>query len=487
MEEIYSSNLITSISEVHNFLLRLSQKNESGQSISYEERRLLNEGLETVFWLTKLKVLSVQDSILLERAFRFGENVIFEKLLHFGNYYYSKQKLIRGNFEEKEKILRRTNVETASFLSRVRAFQLKISGIGGSTDDYFVERLPQLLKGISYAIDKNLTGIYIPIIYNLCNLHQTIIAYQQSGHNKYDTDALFLNIIELLKSALNKRDCENLLNKNLQLKFFVELQRFLHAENYDKKYTIPDHLALFEMPAISIEYQLRLLTSFYFLCDERFITLFESFVSEHARKLYSFRTIEQIILARCLGFYLHSKKNAQRLECGIRVPTEKIRLRENLNKIFNGFDQVEHVVVNKHELELLLGYNDNTLREKVAKTIRGVPQAEIEREMRKPHGVFEIADMELRVEIDGKDVYLCMPFKSGKEITSKSVPVNVMYQITRPFVHFDSCAVVFITAKRASENLMNEIKRTKDKLGFAVEVLEYQELAKVIKYNGVLN
>jgi hypothetical protein len=155
--------------------------------------------------------------------------------------------------------------------------------------------------------------------------------------------------------------------------------------------------------------------------------------------------------------------------------------------LFNGYNQLSSIEISEAELDTLIKYNDEQLRERVAKTIIGVSEAELKREMKKPHGVFEISDMELSVKIDGKKLFLCMPFKSGVEIKKDSVSVDVMYQITRPFVHFNSCAVVFVTAKRVSENLMNEIKRSKDKLGFAIEVLQSTELAKLLKFNNLLN
>jgi hypothetical protein len=167
--------LTHTLNDIQKYIFDTYKQNYQGESISFENRRLLNECLETFYQVISNDICSLQDKILLERAFLMGENVIFEKLLHFGNYYYSKETLIRKDFEEKESILRKTNVETSSFLNRIRAYELRISNIGGSTDDYFVGRLPQLLDGISYAVDKNIDGLCIPILYNLLNLHQTII------------------------------------------------------------------------------------------------------------------------------------------------------------------------------------------------------------------------------------------------------------------------------------------------------------------------
>lgn len=95
--------------------------------------------------------------------------------------------------------------------------------------------------------------------------------------------------------------------------------------------------------------------------------------------------------------------------------------------------------------------------------------------------------MEIPIKLNNERFFLCMPFKSGLEIPSKTVPENISYQIFRPFIHFDKTVVIFITAKRCSQNLMNYIKRMQDKLGWPIAVIENEELAKLLKVNGELN
>ena len=94
--------------------------------------------------------------------------------------------------------------------------------------------------------------------------------------------------------------------------------------------------------------------------------------------------------------------------------------------------------------------------------------------------------MEVPIMYGGKKYYLCMPFKSGVEIKSKTVPVEMAYQIVRPFVEFRSCVVVLVTAKKCSENLMNYIKKIKDSLGWPIEVIEENVLAALLIMNGEL-
>lgn len=476
-------HFISSTHEIHRYLLNLYNKNKNGDAVTLGDRRLANESIETLFQIISSQICSFEDTILLKRIFVKTENIVYEKLLHFGNYYYSKQKLIHSEAEEKEGTLYKTNVETASFSSRIRAFQLKISNIGGSTDDYFVERLPQLLDGLSFCIDKNYEYLYIPMLYNILNVHQTIIFYKESKHNQYNIDILFENVIDLIKRLINKDKIKEILEKNIQLSLFVELQRHLYRNTKDIE-PKDQSITISNFNELKAESQLRILSSLYFLSKESFISYFEIFISQHINKLNS--NLEHILFARCCTFYL-SSNGLNHINIGLIESTEKIDLSGNMYTLFNGYNQLSSIEISEAELDTLIKYNDEQLRERVAKTIIGVSEAELKREMKKPHGVFEISDMELSVKIDGKKLFLCMPFKSGVEIKKDSVSVDVMYQITRPFVHFNSCAVVFVTAKRVSENLMNEIKRSKDKLGFAIEVLQSTELAKLLKFNNLLN
>ena len=56
----------------------------------------------------------------------------------------------------------------------------------------------------------------------------------------------------------------------------------------------------------------------------------------------------------------------------------------------------------------------------------------------------------------------------------------------RPFAYFDNCVVIFVTAKKCSEPLMNEIKLMKEKFNWSIGVLEYESLAALLKLNGQL-
>ena len=79
-----------------------------------------------------------------------------------------------------------------------------------------------------------------------------------------------------------------------------------------------------------------------------------------------------------------------------------------------------------------------------------------------------------------------MPFKSGKEIKTNTVPVDIAYQIIRPFMYFPNCIVVFITAKPCSQHLLNYIKLAIATQGWAIEVIQNGELGRLLKINGII-
>jgi len=158
----------------------------------------------------------------------------------------------------------------------------------------------------------------------------------------------------------------------------------------------------------------------------------------------------------------------------------------DLNQVFRGYNKISEATVSEEDITLLRDMDDAQLRQHISKIIIDVDPVILQREAQKPHGSFEISDMEIPLRIEGRELYLCIPVKSGREIKTKTVPEGCASQILRPFLNFDSCVVVFISAKKCSQNLWNYIKRTRDKLNWNIQVIEGEELAKLFKINSLL-
>jgi len=244
-----------------------------------------------------------------------------------------------------------------------------------------------------------------------------------------------------------------------------------------------------KLPDTRVENKLRILSSIYKLDRDLFINFFNSDIFLIIKDIYRSRPgLNNFLLLQCLSFYCLLNPFADGLELDLNpLSNGKIDVPNNLKNIFGNYENSHNQTISGDELNLLISYNDEALRTKLANTIIGVDKNILDREKQKPHGAFEISDMELRIRLNQESYFLCMPFKSGVEIASPTVPESVSYQIFRPFIHFDKTIVIFITAKRCSQNLMNYIKRMQDKLGWGIAVIENEELAKLLKINGQLN
>lgn len=164
-----------------------------------------------------------------------------------------------------------------------------------------------------------------------------------------------------------------------------------------------------------------------------------------------------------------------------------VNIGQFLADTFGEYARIPDVDLEPGDIEKLHRLDDESLRKKIATVLNGVNPVVAEREARKPHGPHEISDMELVVQHgDSHPRRMSIPLKSGVEIRTPTVPVNIAYQIIRPFLYFPNSVVIFVTAKPCSQHLQNYIKLANDALGLAIEVIENEELAKLLKANGLL-
>jgi hypothetical protein len=157
-----------------------------------------------------------------------------------------------------------------------------------------------------------------------------------------------------------------------------------------------------------------------------------------------------------------------------------------MQEVFQGYKAIPTIDLSGEELGGLYTMNDGNLRQAISKILVGVNPVEARREAEKPHSPAEIADMELKVRVGQNRYLLCMPFKSGLEVKTETVPVDIAYQIIRPFMYFPNCVVVFVTAKPCSQYLLNYLKLATETQGWAIEVIQGKELGKLLKLNHLL-
>lgn len=186
-------------------------------------------------------------------------------------------------------------------------------------------------------------------------------------------------------------------------------------------------------------------------------------------------------------YVLLARDRVLKLLSGPEEVSKPMDMSKFLEDTFRGYTEIPNIALDKQEIACLHNLDDDSLRKAIASTLIGVDPVVAQREAEKPHTPAEIADMELPLMIDNELYYLCLPFKSGIEIRTDHVPVAVSYQIIRPFMYFPNCVVVFITAKPCSQYLLNYIKAARATQGWAIEVIQHEELVKLLKANGLLD
>ncbi len=481
--------LIKQVRELQNFLIDKVAKAESGAKITNQEVRLINEALSSLSFIIQNLNIEPHQKIILQKTYRIALDVAYEKLFYYSAYYYSYQKISKGEIYEQQESFFQINVNTATMISVIEGYNNGTTGIGGSTDDYYAERMTRVLWALEYVLKNSLEELLIPSLYVTYNLSQSLSLYLESGHEDYSEKAKgLLNSILKIQSRFHSLDSvKRILSENIQLDIFRIFQNWKQECALAKEKT-PINIEISNLDTLKSENSLRVLSSLFYLDAEQFISLFESkydqIVSEIAKQRVG---LNNFLFVKSLANYLFLKGNDP-IELDLN-PLKKGELdfSKYINDVFKGYQVSASITLTDDDLPRLLNYDDDTLREKVAETILGVDKHILNRESQKPHGVSEISDMEIPLRLEDELYYMCMPFKSGREIPSKTVPVGVSYQIFRPFLHFDNCVVVFVSAKRASQNLMNYIKRMQSKLGWNIAVIENEELAKLLKQNGLLN
>lgn len=154
---------------------------------------------------------------------------------------------------------------------------------------------------------------------------------------------------------------------------------------------------------------------------------------------------------------------------------------------FKRYAESADLPISDSDMQVLDLMSDSKLRKAIAEVLVGVDKHQARREAGKVHGPAELADIVVDVTFDGRGYSLCMPFKTGREMRSKrTVPESMVYQIWRPHMFLASSIVVFITARPCSQNLWQDIRQSKDRMSWSIEVIEHEALARLLKANGRL-
>ncbi|WP_458411537.1 hypothetical protein ACNQFZ_11760 [Schinkia sp. CFF1] len=468
--------------EVHQLIL----DNTDNRDLNMKKKQLIGEAAISFSRLFNAEYIMAHERVLMERAFIKAFHLLYddEALYYFSSFYYAYRNVKDNDLHQQQIVLMKTNLDTMAMLLKVLAVEKRFTILGTSLDNCFFTRIERFIWALEFIINKEEEELYIPGLYNICNIHQTLIRYLQCGDSKYNdlVKEQLRKLHSLLLSYGQNEKINNLLSGNLQLQLFNEGQKYLYSELNNQGYKL--EVSLEDIDSLNNEQKLRVLTSLFVIDKELFSEKFELIIEDIIEKVDYMNDLQKVLLLRVIGDYLVYNEEKDLIELNLVEPFESIDIVDYMMSTFKKYSLVGSVDVTEEDLTTLQSLGDQELRTKVAEVILGADSAELLRESKKPHGVFEISDMEVKTRYRGKRLFLCMPFKSGKEIKSKSVPVEISYQIVRPFIEFKKCVVIFITAKKCSENLMNYIKKLQDHLGWPIGVIEERQLAALLKTNG---
>ena len=456
-------------------------------NLSAKRRSTLGEaGIVIYEILTNLNIADV-DRIILEKLLNKITQIVYdeEALFYFSSFYYSYRNVKKGLSEAQNHFIK-ANLDILAMRLKIRLVQMNMANFGNSTDNYFLSRLERLTWGIKYVFDKRCTDLYIPTLYVILNLHQTLLEMLESNiADRVTVNKNLLLVRSLLLPAINLPDIRTILAESVQLRFFLVDQQRRYQQLNDQT---PSEFDEVDFDALDWVPQLRAIRSLGSHIPDRFMPVCLSKTEYWYQHLEETNPIARIILVSILVQYLRQIDHTALITLSLSYRSDStINIEQFLPIYFSAYRAIPHCTIVQNEIDSLFMLNDEELRLRVCRSMINVDQVTVEREARKPHGVSEIADMEIPIEFEaGKTYYLCMPFISAREISQATVPIDYTHQVFRPFAFFDNCIVVFVTAKKCSQPLMNMVKQMREKFNWPIGIIEYTDLAALLKLNGQL-
>lgn len=439
----------------------------------------------------EMGILDPVDKIYLERISNsIADKIRFDRIIfYYSSFHYFYNKIAYNkNYGDLSEEVYQINIQIN--IMRIQIRHQMITGC--SEDDYFfVSRGKELIDALDilYRRGEEKNREYNAVMYMLLNYTQALIEYLQCEDDHY-----YESVCEILSTCMDVilGMCKDFMHIKENLKNNVKFKMFLYdiLNKYQKLF--PDKLKFDWGEKISIiESSDKLINNIWaarnlYDFDSAY---FQKYFSDHLTtfELFYNRLYEdsKIMYLRCCIRWLKEKnENSFTL---LKLPPlndENDNSWFSMEQYFYGYSESASVDVTTAEIETVQAYNDNELREKIANIMYNVDKHVVNRECKKPHGVYEIADMEIPIKnSQGKVCYICIPVKSGVEI-SKKVTEDIAYQVIRPFTYFGNKAiVVFVSAKEATEAFYNYVKRAKTNLDFEIYVIAGEELVKLLKYN----
>lgn len=483
MKEEHNDLFRNLIQNIHEYITNKT-RNENNSMVV---RSNLGEAYISIHTLLNNFKFQPHEEVILKRSLNKIFKMVYDEnsLFFYSSFYYAYRKVKNGDPEDIQLQFQKINLDVMAMFINILSISHTERDLGSSTEDYFFSRMDNCTWAFTYIYKQELEEYYVPTLYCICNMLQTLILYKKTAKTKYsnDVNGLLSTLEDILNDFVNLESVKDILYKNTQLTYFIDNQ--LIDLKLIKNEKITYNADIEPMKNERVRSSLRILSNLFKINDEKFKEFFETKIDELFETVEDMDILDKILFLRILSNYYSSDEQITFDELGLFEELRLDNVDEFVEQVFR-LNQLRLSEVTQADIENLLKMKDDELRIKFSKTVNGVEERILIRESQKPHGAFEISDMELPILFRGKRYYMCLPFKSGVEIRGNSVPVDISYQIVRPFIEFKNCVVVFVTAKKCSENLMNYIKKLKDTLNWPIEVIEYSTLAALLKRAGEL-
>lgn len=409
----------------------------------------------------------------------------------FGNLYQIEYSLLSKNYEELQNRLSWTIYDLYTMHVQILQGSSLSDSLGGS----FFDRLKGLVKTDCALIDSRSTAFFKLAVINLCTVNAVLVDYihKVNGEHREIAKNYLRSSFNTLRKAFLEIEKDS---SNLSLMLFVYLTLKKQATILDEKIEPVEVEYENLMKKLGSEAQnlraydlILCICSLYELDKEKFMELFnENFPRLSTEGVH---WTQRPFYVRMLIFFIQESNMKDRIELSTHPRFNPFDMRDTLNRLFPEYlSPGVEISVGNADLEKLMSYDDSQIRKKLVKIFRRsdhISEKEkrrLEEEARKPHTGHEISDFEVQLD---SDLFVCMPIKSAKEITT-SVPEKYVYQIMKPFVKlYDKCAVVFITSMRCSQSLDAYIKQLKVLYEFPIEVIQERHLCSLLKFYGQLD
>ena len=451
------------------------------QKSSYNIRRELSETYLSLNLLHKnFNIEPISKTALEYLMNRIVQKICYEYYFQFYmGFYYLPQKVFDKEAEELSNGIFQANINISCFRCLIHASDMINISLDTSTNTYFFTRGDKITKAIKNFMSHPFDFDVSSMVYLALNYYQVLCEYESCSDITYKHHLPELKQeYEALFDLMIKNDtfCDVIKTNNQLLGFWCSI--------------VPDKLTLEYTPSLSSRvFNTRsrwILYSYFGINTDSANRTFEDMYDKVLEQPIE-NTIDTSLIVRLLCLSLICKNDIDIVDFElIHIWSDKEKcVQYPLSHFFKNYNNLSQQDCTDDDLDALMLLDDSALRHKVAACMQNVDANELERQISKPHGALEISDLDIKFFEESQLKYLCMPFKTGREI-SRTMDESYMYQLLKPFSHFgDNCFVVLITARKCSQGLETYIQRMSIKQpSWRIDVIQHEQLCKLLKANS---